>query len=277
MMTPFLLAIDINKIINKVCFVFAAFVLINIALIPILGIPDFGYRGICPQKNLLGQISCVSLFFCFFQALKEKGYVKSIFYIVSILSFFLILISKSKTTLALSIPVPFIASIAIYLISFKNPFGRLSLGFFIATLAMIFGAIFLLFEITIYELIEFLFNNSTFTGRTIIWEFVGYNISKEPYIGYGYGSFWGVKTVGFNFIRFILQAHNGYLDILLELGFIGLILTIIYIYSLIKCIFSYSKSDKALSILLISCLIFVLFIFNIMVTLPVLLQRFRHH
>jgi O-antigen ligase len=66
----------------------------------------------------------------------------------------------------------------------------------------------------------------TFTGRTEIWSHITL-ATVNPLIGAGFWSFWGGK--GGTAIKHALQtgipsAHNGYLDIYLDGGFIGLAL-----------------------------------------------------
>lgn len=61
--------------------------------------------------------------------------------------------------------------------------------------------------------------NVTLTGRTQIWADVMPARSQQPLLGYGYGSFWtGARREDYG----NPTGHNGYLDILLELGEVGL-------------------------------------------------------
>jgi exopolysaccharide production protein ExoQ len=71
--------------------------------------------------------------------------------------------------------------------------------------------------------------NSTFTGRSEIWAAVWTMISAHPWLGYGFGAFWrGLDgpsaqvwaTVGAT----PPHAHNGVLDLWLDLGFAGVLL-----------------------------------------------------
>lgn len=71
--------------------------------------------------------------------------------------------------------------------------------------------------------------DSTLTGRTAIWQQVWLAIVKHPIAGYGFAAFWqGMKGESYNVIlalRFVVfHAHNGFLEIWLELGGIGLLL-----------------------------------------------------
>jgi O-antigen ligase len=64
------------------------------------------------------------------------------------------------------------------------------------------------------------------TGRTDIWAALLRQSAKHPLTGYGYGVFWTLDSVPANWIRketgwLVPSAHNGWLDILAQLGWIG--------------------------------------------------------
>ena len=70
---------------------------------------------------------------------------------------------------------------------------------------------------------------STLSGRTEIWKQVWRFILQRPNLGWGYAAFWrGVDGQSFNVVaalRFVVfHAHNGFLEIWLELGLLGLVL-----------------------------------------------------
>jgi O-antigen ligase len=79
------------------------------------------------------------------------------------------------------------------------------------------------------------------SGRVTIWHAVVTMIQDRPWIGHGFGSFWqtqdllnglGARThlsemeKWIDDARVINQAHNGYLDLLLSVGIIGLVLVV---------------------------------------------------
>ncbi|WP_293101884.1 O-antigen ligase, partial [Moorena sp. SIO3I6] len=84
--------------------------------------------------------------------------------------------------------------------------------------------------------------DATLTGRTELWPFVLDMINKQPWLGYGYGSFWN----GFNgesayVWRAVLwpapNAHNGLLDLWLALGILGVSIYLIgFSFSLLRAI-----------------------------------------
>jgi exopolysaccharide production protein ExoQ len=78
-------------------------------------------------------------------------------------------------------------------------------------------------------LAAFVGRDATLTGRTAIWQQVWIAILKHPLLGYGFSAFWqGFRGESYNVIlalRFVLfHAHNGFLEIWLELGAVGLLL-----------------------------------------------------
>jgi exopolysaccharide production protein ExoQ len=75
----------------------------------------------------------------------------------------------------------------------------------------------------------FVGRDATLTGRTEIWRHVWPFILERPVLGWGYAAFWhGTQGEAFKVVaamRFIIfHAHNGFLEIWLELGAVGLIL-----------------------------------------------------
>jgi O-antigen ligase len=71
----------------------------------------------------------------------------------------------------------------------------------------------------------------TFSGRTLLWDAVWRMILERPWLGNGYGSFWrgwdGPSAEVWRAINFDApHSHNGFLDLWLELGLIGVALLI---------------------------------------------------
>ncbi|HTW44198.1 MAG TPA: O-antigen ligase [Acidobacteriaceae bacterium] len=78
-------------------------------------------------------------------------------------------------------------------------------------------------------LLAWLGRDATLSGRTLIWQQVWIFITQRPWLGWGYEAFWrGTRGEAFrvdaalNFVVF--HAHNGFLEIWLNLGFAGLAL-----------------------------------------------------
>lgn len=70
--------------------------------------------------------------------------------------------------------------------------------------------------------------DETLTGRTEVWAAVLPVVQKQPLLGAGFGSFWTSARQRFYQIP---HGHNGYLDILLDLGAVGLVLNTVWLLS----------------------------------------------
>ncbi|GEP00313.1 O-antigen ligase family protein [Methylobacterium haplocladii] len=74
--------------------------------------------------------------------------------------------------------------------------------------------------------------DTSFTGRTEIWEFAAGHIAERPIFGWGFGAFWGTERTrfgtsdAFSWVTKTSQAHNTYLDICLIMGLPGLVMTL---------------------------------------------------
>ena len=80
------------------------------------------------------------------------------------------------------------------------------------------------------QIAEAVGRNSTLTGRTDLWKFL-LSMHTNPLFGTGYDSFWLGPRLEEVWRKFYLfnEAHNGYLDVYLNLGLIGLSLLVIYL------------------------------------------------
>jgi len=73
--------------------------------------------------------------------------------------------------------------------------------------------------------------DSSFTGRTDIWEFALQSLQLRLATGYGFEAFWGTDAIrnvpqGLEWAEYASHSHNGYLDTALSMGLPGLALLI---------------------------------------------------
>ena len=75
--------------------------------------------------------------------------------------------------------------------------------------------------------------DATLTGRTDLWQLTTDMIWKQPWIGYGFGGFWqGLNGAESGYILRAItwtpsHPHNGYLQLLLDLGILGMSIFVI--------------------------------------------------
>ncbi|MCL6495749.1 MAG: O-antigen ligase family protein [Ignavibacterium sp.] len=77
--------------------------------------------------------------------------------------------------------------------------------------------------------------SETFYDRGKLWSAMLWYISQHPILGCGFQSFWTLENPQLlilyqTFIWLPNQAHNGYLDLLNEVGIIGLILFLLMLF-----------------------------------------------
>ena len=108
------------------------------------------------------------------------------------------------------------------------------------------------FDERVAALVKLLPLDTTFTGRTDIWEFALSSLALHPWLGYGFAAFWGTDwiqgLVQDDQIAWTITAahsHNGYLDNALTLGIPGLVLIItIFIVAPLRNFSIATKSGK---------------------------------
>jgi exopolysaccharide production protein ExoQ len=100
----------------------------------------------------------------------------------------------------------------------------------------------------------------TFTDRTVIWKAV-LATHTNPFLGTGYESFWLGPRLDYvwRFVIGINEAHNGYLEVYLNLGLIGLALLVMFLLASYRNICKRLASGTALGAFTLSLWTILLF------------------
>ena len=77
------------------------------------------------------------------------------------------------------------------------------------------------------QLLALVGRNPTLTGRTDLWHAALVAIFRHPWLGYGFNAFWaGMQGGSSSFLVsvgwYVKHSHNGFLDLSLDLGLLGL-------------------------------------------------------
>lgn len=191
---------------------------------------SFLWRGVFTHKNIAGPVMATFAFAGIY--LWRRGWRIS-GAVIALLALFFVAHTGSKTTVAL---VPF----AMLLVVGPGLFGLRGLAplmiFVIQWMFALFTIGTVLFE-PLHQMVLKVSVDPTFTGRTSIWAFAIEALHSRPWTGFGFESFWstGAAKEAANpyyldwDVRGIVHAHNGYLDITLSMGLIGLICAIVVI------------------------------------------------
>lgn len=83
-------------------------------------------------------------------------------------------------------------------------------------------------KLSIIDMSSMLGREETLTGRADVWRKLVPAAMSRPILGYGFGGFW---TTAARAQFQISEGHNGYLDLILSLGFVGLMLFAIFLLS----------------------------------------------
>lgn len=181
------------------------------------------WRGIYPQKNVLGRLMVISALNFLFLAFESRSY-RYLMWIGFCCSVILLILSNSKT--ALVILLLLIILLPLYRAwrwnySFVIPFFTIVL--------LVSGIITILLVGNLDAIASALGRDVTLTGRTGIWAIVVSKIAKHPWLGYGYLGFWrGLEgdsaDIWYETYFLAPNSHNGFLDLALDLGLVGVLL-----------------------------------------------------
>jgi exopolysaccharide production protein ExoQ len=204
---------------------------------PFTGVPFYG--GVTTYKNGLGVLCMITgLFFAWdiINMFRDKTARLSktplLINIALIGMIIWLLIMASSATAIASFIVGVGILIALELTIIKSNLKYLSVIIFVVLFLALLSFSFGIFE----GLVSSLGRDTTLTGRTVIWERV-LGMGSNPIIGTGYSSFWlgerGEFLLDLNWQR-LTQAHNGYIEVYLNLGLIGLGLLVLMIIKTYK-------------------------------------------
>lgn len=146
---------------------------------------------------------------------------------VALAAFAMVLLSTSKTSLMGS--VMGVGVIALGALARRGPMASLAVVTGIAVVGIAAGFFILLAPDTLVGLIG---RDMTFTGRTDIWAASEHAVEAQPWLGYGYYAFWLNPDGPAYYVRqatewMVPSAHNGWLELALGIGLIGVGLFIV--------------------------------------------------
>jgi exopolysaccharide production protein ExoQ len=216
-----------------------AFVLVPLSVVIIKFFPQYGrsyspngvqmWTGVCTDKNGLGAICMVFGTALLWQMLpvssvRQARQLRSRELIAKGAAFamtlYLIWVVDAKTALTC-----FLLANTVIFLTWLGPWFRKRAVLSVMVAAMVISCYSVLFLGIGGGALESMGRKSDLTGRTEIWAAV-LPLAGNPLLGTGYENFWMGKRLE-TFARTLAslnQAHNGYLEIYLNLGWIGLIL-----------------------------------------------------
>ena len=248
------------------CFAFASilnvfFVLGGRPMIAMYGSTEveIGYPGYFAGKNYLGECEGIA-FLLSLHEMFYPGLRRALGIIVVVIATVLLFLSDSKTALGLALIVPFLAGLTLI----TGKITRISPAILLLSIPFCYVVLSSISGFNTNRVSYMLYGDSTFTGRTLIWDFAWYEIERRRLLGWGYQSFWLVGpdapsiVEAWGWIKDMPNAHNGYYDTMLEMGYVGLAFLIIFIIATLHAVGRVADRDPARARLVLSLALYII-------------------
>jgi exopolysaccharide production protein ExoQ len=202
------------------------------------------WRGIFTHKNSMGRFITLGTLIFLITSPREKNqrYAK---WFLTAAGVCLILLSTSKSSLiilgTLILLIPLFRAMR-WNYSKSIPFGIMIL--------FSLGSIITLFLDNAEIILGAMGKDMTLTGRTDLWSESLISVGEKPWFGYGLGGFWqglqGESEVILQVMQWdVPHSHNGFIDILLDLGIVGLGLFVIcFTTTYLRALFHMRQGDR---------------------------------
>jgi len=219
------------------------------------------WHGLAVTKNWFGQMAGLGLIFWIHGWLaREVPLWRSALFAGAALA--CMILSKSSTAfLATVFALTFMLmlmrtprGLRRYMPYIVGVFAALVITYAVAVLRLVPGLDILLDPITLVT-----GKDMTFTDRSVIWDIIKQHIALSPIIGSGYGAYWtgpNPWSPSYIFIKkmyfYPAESHNGYLEMVNDLGFVGLGVLLVYMYCFIGQSLRIMRIDRTQGALFLS-------------------------
>jgi len=207
--------------------------------------------GVAQQKNDLGLLCLFTAFFLIWTFIsRRQRKVTSITWYqilseanVLILSLWLLGGQQHTIKYSATATVTFASGLLAFIgLSLKKKTGTIPGANILRILVLfifIYGTVTPMFgRLSLIDISSKLGRDETLTGRTEVWKQLVPVAMSRPLVGFAFGGFWTTRN---REVYDISGAHSGYLEVFLDLGFLGIILYIIFFST------SISKAQKLMN------------------------------
>ncbi len=218
-----------------------------------------GYAGYFDNKNYLGQFSAIVFLLALYEML-HPGRRRLAGIVVIAIATSLLLFSNSKTAFGLAILAPVLAGLTLL----ARKFTRFSPALILWSIPICYVLFSVVSGFSLNRISYLLYGDPTFTGRTTIWDFANLQIARSPLLGWGYQSFWhaGHDAPSIadapGWVKNMPNAHNGYLDTMLEMGYLGFALLLAFITATLHAIGRMADRDLSRAWLVLSLALYII-------------------
>jgi O-antigen ligase len=195
------------------------------------------WRGLTTQKNGLGSIAAIGLILWLHAWLSKERHWLIALPGAAVAGFCLIK-SRSSTSLMAGLFASLLLLMLMRSPRGLRPYLRYVIGLFVGVLLTYSLAVLNLVPgsgMLLSPIAAITGKDLTFSGRTAIWTIIDENIARSPLVGSGYGAYWNqlpespslAMLQRLNF--YPTEGHNGYLDVINDLGMIGALALIAFL------------------------------------------------
>jgi O-antigen ligase len=175
-------------------------------------------HGIFAYKNVFGRVICLTLAAC--MARRNRSHLSAGLLLTGALALALLSRSASAFGYAALTGAVFFLCPLIQLTPKRRAFALLCCG--CAAIVLVY-VVWQNFDVITYAVDK----DPTLTGRTDLWRYSLTDIADRPWLGFGYEAFWTQSSEPARLIREAQwetapHAHNGYIDMALYIGILGL-------------------------------------------------------
>lgn len=221
------------------------------------------WKGLTMQKNSLGTLATMGVLL-WTHAL-FAGESRKVYALIGLAaSLACVILSRSSTAIFTSaLCVGFL-----FLLMGTRPVMRRYLPYIVGT----FAAIVITYSLAVLNLVPGLSlllepvmamtgKDLSFSGRTTIWNIIIESIHQRPLLGAGYGAYWTgpfPTSLSYPFVSrtyiYPSQSHNGYLEVVNDLGYLGGIILMGFIVTFLRQSIRMIKIDKSQAALYLAVL-----------------------
>lgn len=240
----------------------AAYVLVPASILLIKYYPQLGrtydpwtwtpmFCGVTTFKNELGMTTLIcglGTLWCFVRTLQERGKERRWQHLTAqgiILGMVVWTLHIANSVTSLSC---FAMAGTILVFSSQSWVARRKIFIHMMVVGAVSLSIFALFFNSSGDMVESLGRNSTLTGRTAIWKEVIKLSNERPILGTGFESFWmgGRLQAVWRVEEGIQEAHDGYLEVYANLGWVGIAVLALVIFTGYRHVMQVYRRDRAL-------------------------------
>jgi O-antigen ligase len=213
---------------------------------PTIGVHDYGvpyareqWRGFMSHKNIAGSYSAIAAIFFILNTSYYSKFIRYALFTMAGASCLFLFFSQSRTSMiGLAAALAVGGTISLY----SKAIARIMHGHHRDTIKKLaificFSSAIILIYLTVNKsiLLEITRDPEFLSKRSQIWQPVLESYFDKPIFGAGYGAYWIEKGKNAstmiaeegNFFSGVNQAHNGYLDLAVQVGIIGLLISLV--------------------------------------------------